>query len=924
MKKNKKKTFVRITAVVLALLMVVPMIISAFATVAYGAEIIYRDESGKKYTLSDFRDTQGHWAQTQIKAWANYNIINGYNGNFMPNDAIKRCDIACIIDRIMGLKYTSYNSFRDLQDGEYYTDSLLKCYAAGYIQGDGSLLRPLDTATREEVATILYRVFNLEVLDGSSKASFNDMSSISSWASEEVSLMASKGYIKGYPDGSFGPQNPITRAELVTLLDNIVAVYITSAIKSGDVVTNQWDGNVVVNKKGMTFSRSSVSDNLFCTQSCTSLTLQDTEVSGVLYCLSDKMTLKLINSPVSTIYTDAVGIFKGMSNVDTLIVSYEGSGTEIDEMPSTLVLEAGASIKIGKAIYVNDSNKSKTYNSEEIYADIAKDGYTLDKSPTIKVSDIKITADNIVSFEGLKPGQMADGELKSFGILSMEGTNVPTLDDYDDKISYRASYLDEYYRENGGSRGSISDEIGKQDDGETYTYVPYAINYGGMIAYGQPVIIKSYDFEYSMTLLDTGEYPQKVKVVMTFEGENIPKIASVTCYYDTTPAYVAERRERSMSVLRITDSDTRFQEDIEGERVLYSSTISAYQVKGITEPQMPTYFGYKIKFADGSVYSEFPFLLNAIPDSLSPISSITTGSTSTNGDSVTIKNNVIETLNTVVNQYGVVYCYSNTDSVSDDFFDDSWYFMSEGSSISLNSKKDYSVTLKRDGDKNIHYAAYVRTVEGYYFGDIKVYKPSESGTATFSTSINAANIPDGNTLISVSTSSFNIDVLNSRILEVYDIEGNIISGYNNESFSEYLVHKSSNSTNGTRVFLSLPNVTNMGSIKVQCHDGDDFADAYTKIFDEGIVDYVPYVVFSNESMGKYEYSVVLADLYKDMFDDFSIDFIDSDISFNKKDMVITTSTPISDSGMNIIFTLTLNILNNSKFSQSYSMSLKSE
>ena len=50
--------------------MVVPMLISAFATVAYGAEITYVDDTGKKYTLTDFRDTQGHWAQAQIKIWA--------------------------------------------------------------------------------------------------------------------------------------------------------------------------------------------------------------------------------------------------------------------------------------------------------------------------------------------------------------------------------------------------------------------------------------------------------------------------------------------------------------------------------------------------------------------------------------------------------------------------------------------------------------------------------------------------------------------------------------------------------------------------------------------------------------------------------------------------------------------------------------
>ena len=458
MKKNKKQKFIRITAIILALLMVVPMLISAFATVAYGADITYVDDTGKKYTLTDFRDTQGLWAQRQIKAWANYQIINGYNGNFMPDNAISRCDLACIIDRLMGLTYTSYNSFRDLQSGQYYTDSMLKCYAAGYIQGDGKDLRPLDTATREEVATILFRVFNME--EESSKSKFNDSSSISSWASTEVATMASKGFINGYPDGSFGPQNNITRAEFMTMLDNIVAVYITSNVKTSDTITNHWEGNAVINKRGMTLARSSISENLYCTQSCTNIILQDTKVDGTLYCFSDSFNLDLRNSSVNTVYTNSVATIKGVENIETLIVSYEGSGTIITEMPSTLILEAGASVLIGKATYVNDSSKSKTYDSEEIYADIAKDGYTLANSPSIHIDKISISADNIVSFQGLRPGQRGTGELKSFGILMMEGTNVPTIDDYDDKLSYRSSYLDEYYREQGGTRGRISEEIG--------------------------------------------------------------------------------------------------------------------------------------------------------------------------------------------------------------------------------------------------------------------------------------------------------------------------------------------------------------------------------------------------------------------------------------------------------------------------------
>lgn len=919
MKKNKKKTFVRITAVVLALLMVVPMIISAFATVAYGAEITYVDEDGTRYTLTDFRDTQGHWAQETIRSWAGYNIVKGYNGNFMPNDYIKRCDIACIIDRVFGLTYTSYNSFRDLQDGQYYTDSLLKCYAAGFIQGDGKALRPMDTATREEVATILYRVFNMNEIEGKSRAKFTDSSSISSWASEEVGLMASRGYIKGYPDGSFGPQNPITRAELMTLIDNIVAVYITSEVRMGDTITNQWNGNIVNNKRGVTFLRSSVSDNMYCTQSCTGVELRESEIEGTLYCFSDRMNIKLVNSPVSTVYTDAVAEIIGAENIDTLIVSYEGSGTAIDEMPATLILEAGASIIIGRATYVNDSNKSKTYSSEEIYADIAKDGYLLGNSPSISVSKISITADNIVSFEDLRPTQMGDGELKSFGILSMEGTNIPTLDDYDDKISYRASYLDEYYRENGGTRGSICDEIGTQETGETYTYVPYAINYGGMMSYGEPIIIKAYDFDYYMTVLDTGKYPDEVQVVLTFEGSNIPLISDVTCYYDTTAAYITNRRERNMNLLRITDVDTRYETDSVKERVLYSTIISKYSESYNSPEVIPTYFGYKIRFAEGSVYSEFPALMNATPDKLSPISDIETGKSKTVGDTVIIQDNYIKTLSTIVNQYGVVYCYTKEgETPSTNMFDNSWYFMSEGTSIPFESEQRYSVNLKREENTDIHYAAYVRTVEGYYFGEVKKYQLSDAGDAPFVTDVSVLKMPDNYLMAAVSINSSILDVINSRVVDFYDTKNSVISGYSNTSFSDYLVCYNTDLTL-SRAFLSLPYLKDLSSFKVQCY-GYSFGDAVICDVTD-VIDFTPYLLFSNESDGIYNYNVVLPDITQDNISDivysFDISGLSDGIVFDKQNMILSSSVDLKAISSDLIFTVTLSTGGSTVKTQSY-------
>ena len=76
-----------------------------FSTTTVSAlDLVVEDEKGKNYIIHDFLDTQGHWAHDTILKVAEYNLIQGYNGNFMPNQPIKRGDLAIIIDRMLKYK----------------------------------------------------------------------------------------------------------------------------------------------------------------------------------------------------------------------------------------------------------------------------------------------------------------------------------------------------------------------------------------------------------------------------------------------------------------------------------------------------------------------------------------------------------------------------------------------------------------------------------------------------------------------------------------------------------------------------------------------------------------------------------------------------------------------------------------------------
>ena len=88
-------------------------------------------------------------------------------------------------------------------------------YAIGYPEG---LIKPLNEITREEVAMIFYRLLNDESRENllSEANTFSDMDS-QSWSNRAVSTLFNANIIKGYPDGTFRPQAQITRAEFATI-----------------------------------------------------------------------------------------------------------------------------------------------------------------------------------------------------------------------------------------------------------------------------------------------------------------------------------------------------------------------------------------------------------------------------------------------------------------------------------------------------------------------------------------------------------------------------------------------------------------------------------------------------------------------------------------------------------------------------------
>ena len=171
-------------------------------------------------TFSDIDEDD--WFYDDVVAAANEGYVEGMgDGKYEPKGSLTRAQFATMIARAMN--YDSNPdveaSFPDVKDDHYAKAAINFCYENDIIRGyeDGTF-RPEKTSSRQEVAAILARAFNLEEI--SSKA-YPDDSQIAGWASDDVYKCLAAELMMGDADtGNFRPVSDLTRAEAATILMN--------------------------------------------------------------------------------------------------------------------------------------------------------------------------------------------------------------------------------------------------------------------------------------------------------------------------------------------------------------------------------------------------------------------------------------------------------------------------------------------------------------------------------------------------------------------------------------------------------------------------------------------------------------------------------------------------------------------------------
>lgn len=151
-------------------------------------------------------------------------MLDGYrDGTFRPNGTATRAELFKIIDTTFGYKGSIDNPFSDLTDANWYYDNAIHLAAAGILDGENGKVNGDLVITREEAFALLARVLDVES-DESGIDKFVDKADISDWAKGELGGLAKAGYIQGKKNNKLLPQDNITRAEIVTVLDNAIAM----------------------------------------------------------------------------------------------------------------------------------------------------------------------------------------------------------------------------------------------------------------------------------------------------------------------------------------------------------------------------------------------------------------------------------------------------------------------------------------------------------------------------------------------------------------------------------------------------------------------------------------------------------------------------------------------------------------------------
>ena len=307
----------------LSLILAFAMAVSLFTVGASAAEPTYGD-------------TAGHWAEASIERWSGYGIIQGSNGKFDPDGQLTCAQLATILARLLKLPAAKDAGFIDNPADAWYYDAINRCAAAGILKGNGDgTVTPNASITRERAMVMLGRALGIETIENPNLTQFTDGAQVASYARGMLAALIRAGIVGGVTADQLAPQNNITRAATVTILDRAIGTY---ADKAGETVNANGKGIVLAVADDVTITGEV--NKLLGPANDIEVTVKGSKNIDYIVISGDNSKVILDNASADNVTLDgeksAVETKNG-AKIDNVIVTENAPGTTVDVGSGTTV-----------------------------------------------------------------------------------------------------------------------------------------------------------------------------------------------------------------------------------------------------------------------------------------------------------------------------------------------------------------------------------------------------------------------------------------------------------------------------------------------------------------------------------------------------------------------------------------------------------
>ena len=351
------------------------------------------------------------WARDAVSRWQTRGIISGYpDGTFRGNSYITRADLVIIANKLNN--FVEKNSKRvstDISEYDYFFNDICTAVNKRIINVDGDgRIRPREYATREDAMTVFAKLFNLSYGSNAYEylaSKFSDGKDVDYNNLKLVAGFVDAGFITGYEDGTLRPQNNVTRAEIIAMLDKVIKGVYNSG-KYNDVVI---EGSLIINGEDVKIRNSEIKGRIFVMDG----------VGEMKPIISDTNVGQGISSRVGTITvekTDGLATLTQTGDNDDIYNEQALGYIKYDEKNWTNS-DVRATLKLDDSDYEIVNNNGKKYydftkNGEFIF-ECEKDGHikrfvaevsNIDKVVPIIKAEVAASQINItISDDGLSP-----------------------------------------------------------------------------------------------------------------------------------------------------------------------------------------------------------------------------------------------------------------------------------------------------------------------------------------------------------------------------------------------------------------------------------------------------------------------------------------------------------------------------------------